>query len=137
MGWPQGGRFLGWKQHVLGWPSLPSESLWKWNELTTHLLNHMSLSECENTSQILTFRQTLPASSCPSAVSTVLSCCAARNVSELLDRDQHNCVPKVVAIAAAHLRLWKELAEGKLQTKEVEEQTRERERRKGEELYRS
>ncbi|CAK9039221.1 Uncharacterized protein SCF082_LOCUS22945 [Durusdinium trenchii] len=44
-----------------------------------------------------------------------------RNVSELLDRDQHNCVPKVVAIAAAHLRLWKELAEGKLQTKEVEE----------------
>ena len=33
-----------------------------------------------------------------------------RNVTELLARDQHGCVPKVIAIAAAHLRLWQGLA---------------------------
>lgn len=40
-----------------------------------------------------------------------------RNVSELLERDEHNCVPKVIAIAAAHVRLWKKLAEGSLPTR--------------------
>eukprot|EP00913_Durusdinium_trenchii_P006514 g6119.t2 len=30
---------------------------------------------------------------------------APRNVTELLARDQHGCVPKVIAIAAAHLHL--------------------------------
>eukprot|EP00438_Fugacium_kawagutii_P009824 Skav212325 [mRNA] locus=scaffold3374:189394:190461:- [translate_table: standard] len=40
-----------------------------------------------------------------------------RNVSELLSRDTHECVPKVIAIAAAHVRLWENLAEGKLPTR--------------------
>ncbi|CAK8990898.1 unnamed protein product [Durusdinium trenchii] len=39
---------------------------------------------------------------------------APRNVTELLARDQHGCVPKVIAIAAAHLRLWQGLANGSL-----------------------
>lgn len=39
-----------------------------------------------------------------------------RNVDELLGRDRHNCVPKMVAIAASHVRLWKDLAEGRLPT---------------------
>lgn len=37
-----------------------------------------------------------------------------KNVSELLERDQHNCVPKIIAIAAAHVRLWEMLANGQL-----------------------
>eukprot|EP00440_Ansanella_granifera_P069456 gb/GFBE01075355.1/.p1 GENE.gb/GFBE01075355.1/~~gb/GFBE01075355.1/.p1 ORF type:complete len:395 (+),score=50.53 gb/GFBE01075355.1/:1-1185(+) len=37
-----------------------------------------------------------------------------RNVSELLHRDAHNCVAKVIAIAAAHVRLWRDLADGTL-----------------------
>mmetsp|Transcript_79328 Transcript_79328/g.131360 ORF Transcript_79328/g.131360 Transcript_79328/m.131360 type:complete len:310 (+) Transcript_79328:100-1029(+) len=37
-----------------------------------------------------------------------------RNVSELLERDEHNCVPKVIAIAAAHVRLWKKTGRGQL-----------------------
>eukprot|EP00438_Fugacium_kawagutii_P009826 Skav212327 [mRNA] locus=scaffold3374:194452:195567:- [translate_table: standard] len=40
-----------------------------------------------------------------------------RNVSELLSRDTHDCVPKVIAIAAAHVRLWENLAEGHLPTR--------------------
>ena len=40
-----------------------------------------------------------------------------RNVSELLERDEHNCVPKIIAIAAAHVRLWQKLAEGNLPTR--------------------
>lgn len=35
-----------------------------------------------------------------------------QNVDELLARDSHNCVPKVVAIAAAHVHLWEEIANG-------------------------
>jgi len=35
-----------------------------------------------------------------------------RNVDELLAHDSHRCVPKVVAIAAAHVRLWEEIAAG-------------------------
>eukprot|EP00439_Symbiodinium_sp_Y106_P041409 s1812_g5.t1 len=39
-----------------------------------------------------------------------------RNVDELLQHDHHGCVPKVIAIAAAHVRLWRDLASGKLPT---------------------
>ena len=40
-----------------------------------------------------------------------------KNVSELLERDSHNCVPKIIAIAAAHVRLWERLADGNLPTR--------------------
>jgi len=39
-----------------------------------------------------------------------------RNDDELLQHDHHGCVPKVIAIAAAHVRLWRDLASGKLPT---------------------
>mmetsp|Transcript_76002 Transcript_76002/g.198223 ORF Transcript_76002/g.198223 Transcript_76002/m.198223 type:complete len:397 (-) Transcript_76002:129-1319(-) len=35
-----------------------------------------------------------------------------KDVEELLARDGHRCVPKVVAIAAAHVRLWEQIAAG-------------------------
>lgn len=37
-----------------------------------------------------------------------------RTVDELLERDAHGCVGKVIAIAAAHVRLWRDLADGTL-----------------------
>lgn len=33
-----------------------------------------------------------------------------RNVTELLQNDRHDCVPKPIAIAATHIRLWQDLA---------------------------
>jgi GR25 family glycosyltransferase involved in LPS biosynthesis len=41
-----------------------------------------------------------------------LSKASPKNVEELLARDGHRCVPKVVAIAAAHVRLWEQIAAG-------------------------
>ncbi|CAE7615064.1 unnamed protein product [Symbiodinium pilosum] len=41
-----------------------------------------------------------------------------QNVDELLEHDHHGCVPKVIAIAAAHVRLWRDLASGKLPVQE-------------------
>lgn len=35
-----------------------------------------------------------------------------KNVDELLAQDGHRCVPKVVGIAAAHVRLWERIAAG-------------------------
>jgi len=37
-----------------------------------------------------------------------------RTVDELLQRDSHGCVGKVIAIAAAHVRLWRDIADGSL-----------------------
>jgi len=37
-----------------------------------------------------------------------------KNVEDLLRSDHHHCVPKMVAIAAAHVRLWEGLADGQL-----------------------
>jgi len=34
------------------------------------------------------------------------------NVQQMLDHDHHHCVPKMVAIAASHVRLWEGLADG-------------------------
>lgn len=36
------------------------------------------------------------------------------NVQQMLDKDHHHCVPKMVAIAASHVRLWEALADGSL-----------------------
>mmetsp|Transcript_112307 Transcript_112307/g.349953 ORF Transcript_112307/g.349953 Transcript_112307/m.349953 type:complete len:418 (-) Transcript_112307:170-1423(-) len=36
------------------------------------------------------------------------------NVQQMLDRDHHHCVPKMVAIAASHVRLWERLADGSI-----------------------
>jgi len=36
------------------------------------------------------------------------------NVDDLLRQDRHHCVPKMVAIAATHVRLWERLASGEL-----------------------
>mmetsp|Transcript_79925 Transcript_79925/g.212118 ORF Transcript_79925/g.212118 Transcript_79925/m.212118 type:complete len:405 (-) Transcript_79925:130-1344(-) len=38
------------------------------------------------------------------------------NVQEMLAKDHHHCVPKMVAIAASHVRLWEGLANGSLPT---------------------
>jgi len=36
------------------------------------------------------------------------------NVQEMLDKDRHHCAPKMIAIAASHIRLWEQLANGSM-----------------------
>lgn len=36
------------------------------------------------------------------------------NVQQMLDKDHHHCAPKMVAIAATHVRLWERIANGSI-----------------------